>query len=80
LSRQYRWHGDILSRRDSVKPRTPAWEASRERRRVARAGLAVQTRDGAGFIVKIHGDGIEMYDPGPIDRYLWLEMSRDTEV
>jgi len=74
LSRHY-----ILSRdgmtwipRSRPRPYSAAWKAARARRAAARQGQPEQQRDMLGFIVRQRGHRQEVYDPGKIDRFLFL--------
>jgi hypothetical protein len=78
VSRHYAWRGDTLVRLPQIRvhPYTPSWVAARLRRAERRAALSLteQHRDQAGFIIKAGvGGGTTMYDPGEIDRYLWVQ-------
>jgi hypothetical protein len=83
VSRQYRWHGETLTRRSGlgVQPYTRVWAAARQRRseRRAAAPRTEQSRDDLGFIIKVTPLGSYLYDPGLIDRYLWCRAHDTTE-
>lgn len=87
MSRHYEMRGLILHRRMHPKPYTTAWQEQRRIRSEKRAagktrGLhREQGRQAEGFIIRVGTDsagGVQtvLYDPGPIDRQLWIEAAR----
>lgn len=77
MSRHWRYHAkdDSYFRRLHPKKYTAAWQLKREHRAATRRGCAQQSRNNEGFIVKTDPatGGTVLYDPGKIDRYLWMQ-------
>jgi len=66
------------------KHRSPAWEQARAERRARRQRLPEQARNEDGYIVKTiatPGGGTRqvLYDPGEMDRELYLQQRRRRE-
>lgn len=57
--------------------RTAAWDEARALRLLSRKTVEQQPRDKSGFISRksvVNGSvRVSMYDPGTIDRWLWME-------
>ena len=80
MSRHYRKKGEGWVRKYSPKPYSAAWKAVRAARKAARDRTPEQTRDKLGFIVRVGAEGgTETYDPGVIDRWLWVQANPDDE-
>lgn len=81
MSRVWRKHKDEYSERGHTRRYSAAWLASRARRAEKRQGLEAQPRDKQGFILKKNDAGNTVpFDPGPIDRFLWVRSGGTEEA